>query len=158
MTDAELDAARSELKQRVSGTRKKRKAQHWEQQFELRGSSDRRFRLFKRWNSTLPNVFSVGLDLVLDGGESLNLCRYNGAYHAHRNRIEGNRVPATFHIHTTKAHYIAAGLSPDGYAEASDRYNTVEGALRCLLKDCNITGVAPSDDDADESTPDLFEN
>lgn len=157
MTDDELAQARIEVKTRVSRTRAKQKAKHWEQQFELRGSSGRNFRLFKRWNVSLPHVFSVGLDVVMPNGESLNLCRYNGAYHTHRNRLEGTKVPATYHVHVATERYISAGLSPDGYAEPTTRYRTVDGALRCLIEDCNIEGVSSNSDEPDDLTADLFD-
>jgi hypothetical protein len=84
----------------------------------------------------------------------LTLCRYNGANHAHRNHIERNKLVNVAHIHSATERYILAGKHPDGYAEATERYSTVDGAFRCVLVDCNITGILP-DGDSDPDTKDL---
>lgn len=141
MTDDELDKLRSVYKRRTAGTRRKEKGKHWEQQHDCEDASGQRYRVFVRWNGELSFIFSVGLTLLRDGQDDLVLCRYNGSHHGHRNRLENTRFAAGFHIHTARANYIAAGMDPDGFAAATDRYTTVEGALRCLVADCNIHGV-----------------
>lgn len=154
MTDEELNAARSEPKRKTSATRPKLKGKHWERQFDCLGETDRRYRIFMRWNAELKAVFSVGLALLRDGQPDLVLCRYNGAYHTHRNRLDNTPLDVGFHVHTARADYIAAGMDPDGHATATDRYTNVDQALRSLLADCNIRGIAP---DGDTFTANLFD-
>jgi hypothetical protein len=43
-----------------------------------------------------------------------------------------------------------AGKKPEGYAEATSRYENCEQALKCLIQDCNVLGF-------DEPQLDLFE-
>lgn len=157
LSDADLEELRSEEKIKTSGTRlKQREGQvFWGQQFELvaAASTSRVYRLYRRHNPDLDHVFSVGLQVFI-GGEWLTLCRYNGSYHPHRNHIERNRLVNEFHIHTATERYIANAEHPDGYAVSTDRYTTVEGALRCMLIDCNIKGVI-ADGDASPDTLDF---
>ena len=51
---------------------------------------------------------------------------------------------------------MEAGLPPEGFATASDRYADAQAALRCLVKDCNITGIFKPEDDPNFGTLDLF--
>ena len=127
-----------------------------EQQFELESilSADRRYRLYRRHHPENNVIFSVGLAVCLEG-EWLTLCRYNGPCHSHRNFIERNKLIDACHIHTATQRYIVGAAHPDGFAEETDRYSSVEGAFRCILTDCNITGIRP-DGDSDPETLDLF--
>jgi len=34
----------------------------------------------------------------------------------------------------------------EGYATATDRYKTLEGALYCMIEDCNIEGISSRSD------------
>lgn len=156
LTDVDLDFYRSEQKGKLSGTRLKPKQAFMEQQFELESilNSDRRYRLYRRHHPTNDVIFSVGLAVCVEG-EWLTLCRYNGPYHSHRNFIEKNRLIDVCHIHTATQRYIAGAAHPDGFAEATDRYSCIESAFRCILTDCNITGIRP-EGDRDPQTLDLF--
>ena len=100
-----------------------------------------RFRLFVRQNKTVVDDFSCGLQWLPAGGESLILARYNGPSHAHPNRLEGNRVDYLCHIHKTTERYVQANLKPEGFAEQTGTYQTCNGALNELVKDCHIAGL-----------------
>lgn len=43
-----------------------------------------------------------------------------------------------FHIHTATERYQASGLREDSFAESSDRFSDIDGAVRCLLNDCGF--------------------
>lgn len=157
LTDADLDFFRTERKVKVSGSHAKAKDIFVEQQFELVAAVDpsRLYRLYRRHHPLISGVFSVGLSVCV-GSEWLTVCRYNGDYHAHRNKIEKDRLVGVFHIHHATERYIHAGLHPDGFAVQTDRYSNVETALRCMILDCSISGVLP-DGDADPNSLDLFD-
>lgn len=142
LTDAMLDALRAEEKKKASGTRTKEKMGHLQQQFDLVASADheRQFTIFTRVSATKPDVFSVGLTLVLPD-RHLILCRYNSGHHGHRNMLERERMSAVPHRHVATERYIAAGLDPDGWAEEMTGYATLEEALAKLVRDCNVQGI-----------------
>ena len=156
LTDNDLDGFRLDPKHKVSATHPKAKDIFVEQQFELLSSvtEARRYRLYKRHHPSLPGVFSVGLAVCL-GADWLTICRYNGDFHPHRNRLEKNRLVNVCHIHHATQRYIQAGLHPDGFAVQTDRYSTIDGAFRCMLIDCRIAGVLPTGD-ADPLSENLF--
>jgi len=99
------------------------------------------FSIFVRQNQIVADDFSVGLLWHMPSGESLMLRRYNGPAHAHGNKLENTNLSYVCHIHLATERYITLGKKTEGYAEETDRYNTVRGALHCLLIDCNISGV-----------------
>ena len=79
------------------------------------------------------------------------LRRYNGP-HQHPNRLESERLPEECHIHKATERYVRANLKPEGFAETTDRYWTIEGAFHCLVGDCNVSGITTKQDE-----PMLFE-
>lgn len=109
------------------------------------------FRLFQRQNVRVPEDFSCVLVWDPPGGGGLILARYNGPSHVHGNKLEGDTLRHVCHIHRTTERYLALGITAEGFAEASQRYSTVEGALHCLVTDCFISGLDPTPDE-----PDLF--
>ena|ERR1017187_8768087 len=66
------------------------------------------------------------------------LRRYNGKSHEHSNRIEKEIAFYDFHIHTATERYQREGPREEYFAEITDRYSDVHGALDCLIKDCNV--------------------
>ena len=115
---------------------------HSEQQFELAATAcpERRYRLFLRQSLSNPDVFSVGLSLTLPDAD-WTLCRYNSAHHGHRNVLEKEKIPPTFHQHLLVARYVAAKLEKRGYAVTRSEYNSFEGALALLVDECNVHNV-----------------
>lgn len=127
------------------------KAKHLERNYSVSADSGEKFSLYVRQSTIIAGAFSCGLAIEMPGQERLTLCRYNGNDHPHINPIEQQRMDFCCHIHRATARYIAAGRKPESYAEKTDRYHTVNGALACLLSDCNIRGL-----DSPHDEPDLF--
>jgi len=101
------------------------------------------FRVIVRKNRINPLDFSVILGYVPPERLKLfHLLRYNGT-HRHTNKLESNSF-RDFHIDYATQRYQEAGWDIDAYAEPTDRYATVEGALDALLDDCNF--IRPEDD------------
>lgn len=108
---------------------------------ELEG--EREFKLYLRQNPKDPESYSCGLIYVAESpDQSVTLCRYNGSSHVHCNSLEDDE-PIHFkcHIHRASERYIALGDKAEKYAETTDRYTSYEGALICILEDCNISGL-----------------
>lgn len=144
LTDNALADMRTERKRVENpGARIVEKAGHQERNFDLVSEEDplRRYRIFVRQSRFEPTAFSAGLIREFSAGTTLVLVRYNGPTHTHRNRLEGTRLPACTHRHVTKASYLERGMAADGFAVRDTRFTTVEGALRCLLEDCNVSGL-----------------
>ena len=85
----------------------------------------------------------------MPSGDTLTLVRYNGSSHAHRNKIEGEAVDFICHIHKATERYIKAGMKAESYAEKTELYSTLEGALHQLMLDCNISGIETKPDEPD---------
>jgi hypothetical protein len=127
------------------------KGQHQQINYQLVGADDELFNLYCRQNVNDPDDFSCGLSWDTPSGEVLTLVRYNGSSHPHTNQIEGQKLDFVCHIHRATKPYIDAGKKPEGYAEATTIYQTLNGALHCLVTDCNISGIQTTPD-----TPKLF--
>lgn len=115
---------------------------------------DLEFSLYARQNLRvgMEDDFSCGLSWLAPNGEVLTLARYNGSSHSHRNNIEGNMLNLECHVHTATERYIRANKKAEGFAESTDRYRTLKGALHCLVTDCSIVGISTNPDE-----PSLFE-
>ncbi|MCA0448009.1 MAG: hypothetical protein LCH54_17465 [Bacteroidetes bacterium] len=116
-----------------------------------------KFEVYKRKNTRdgMDDDFSCGLLWISPNGEVLTLRRYNGSSHNHRNQLEKNQLGSTHHIHFASEKYIKANKKAEGFAEPSTRYKTLDGALHCLLSDCNISGLKTVSDDTSQTF--LFE-
>ena len=119
--------------------------------------SNHQFELYKRQNlrDGMEDDFSCGISWVAPNGETLTLKRYNGPNHVHPNHLEKVRLGLTCHIHIATEKYIKANRKAEGFAEATNRYNTIDGALHCLVTDCKITGISTTQDNVNQIT--LFE-
>lgn len=115
---------------------------------ECLNDSEYEFELFTRQNMRegMDDDFSCGLSWVAPNGETLVLCRYNGPSHKHPNRLENEVLGYVCHIHKTTEKYIKANRKPEGFAIVTKEYYTLKGALFCLTKDCNITGISTEPD------------
>lgn len=99
------------------------------------------FEIYQRQNIRDNKDFSCGIAFLPPGGSRLTLARYNGPSHqAHEDIVYRT------HIHSATAAAIAAGKRPEREATETDRYETLEGALACLLRDFNVTGVTAKQD------------
>ena len=115
-------------------------------------SEHHEFTIYTRQNILIENDFSCGLIWIAPNGESVTLVRYNGSNHSHGNKLEGDKSSFVCHKHIATERYIQSGKKPEGFAEATQEYNTLDGATYCLLKDCNIEGIERKPD-----APSLFE-
>lgn len=122
---------------------------------ELRGSKQINYQLkaegfsfsmYLRQNTYDLEHFSCGLVCIKPDGQKLSLLRYNGSNHPH-----GDILYAC-HIHKATERAIREGKKPDSYAEQTDRYHSLDGALFCLCEDANISGLP----DLKADHPDLF--
>ena len=120
------------------------------------------FSLYLRQNMRIVDSFSCGLLYLHAGGEKVTLARYNGSDHPHYNPLDGTRADNHCHIHRATERYMAAGRKSEHYAESTDRYTDLDGALRAIIEDCKISGIrlanprdAADNDDANEDQLDL---
>ena len=118
------------------------KSTHKERNYTLIDSSKNIYQLYVRQSNRNPSDFSAGLSILDEKGMHHTLTRYNGSSHDHPNTIEGTRTGYNCHIHTSTERYIKAKLKPEGYAENTQRYHSIDGALHCIVVDCNISGIA----------------
>lgn len=142
------------MKKRVTNptSRKLDKGSHYQYNYNVRGGKGFEFQLYMRQNKLLENDFSCGLSWLMPSGEILTLRRYNGPSHNHPNKIENAFLGYNCHIHKATARYIQANKKPDGFAVVSKDYKSLNGALYCLIRDCNVQGLKTEPD-----SPSLFD-
>ena len=110
---------------------------HEEAELEVTGASGSTFRLILRKNMKNPLDFTAILGYVVPQTNVLfRLRRYNSK-HEHSNSLEGERFHAC-HSRRATRRYQEEGRREDTYAEPTERYATMEEALRCLLADCSF--------------------
>jgi hypothetical protein len=123
----------------------KPKRGHKERELDFTGENGGDFRLILR--QSLFNVldFSIILSYLAPKTNHLfRLRRYNGKSHEHTNALESQTF-YEFHIHTaTERYQLESGGREDTFAEPTDKYPDFQGAIRCMLSDCNfILPAAP---------------
>lgn len=146
-TDEELKELR-EMRKRVTnpGARwlKKptHKPSHRQKSYKAKSELDDnlRFEIYQRQNIRDHQDFSCGIAFLPPGGSRLTLARYNGPSHQHES------IFYRTHIHLANARAIAAGKRPEREAKETDRYETLEGALYCLIQDFRLTGIVAQPD------------
>ena len=147
-TDQELAALRSMPKEITNpGARwlekPKCRPAHRQRNFQASGGQDEEahFSVYQRQNLNDDSDFSCGISYLPPGGPSLTLARYNGPSHPHHD------ISYRPHIHRASERAIAAGKKPESETEETDRFETLGGALACLIADFNLTGLdVPNDD------------
>jgi hypothetical protein len=143
LTDAEIASLISEQKRldktlNLPPDLKGARLGHLRCSIPAKGVSGNRFMIIVRKSQANFLDFSVILAYQLPESNRLfRLRRYNGNSHEHTNVIEKNSF-TTFHIHTATARYQKLGLKEDTYAEPTDRYRDVNGAICCMLEDCGF--------------------
>lgn len=145
-TDDEIVALISERKQLPSGFNNPKfisKAEQIEVKLDARGDDGNVFHVIMRQNSDDLDDFSVMLAVRADhGGRLFHLLRYDGKNHEHTNHLESTRrckdTFCAFHIHIATARYQESKYRDDGYAQITDRYTDINGAIRCLLEDATF--------------------
>lgn len=142
LTDAEIISLLSEPKalsfDYQSRLQLRAKTGHKERELDITGASGSEFQIIVRQSAFNPLDFSVILGYSIPQSSVLfRLRRYNGRSHEHTNRIEGITF-FDFHIHTATERYQEAGYAEEHYAEITNRYADLSGAIQCLLQDCGF--------------------
>lgn len=147
-TDGELTELQS-LPKRIINPRArwlekpKERPAYRQRTFQASGQEDdqARFSVYQRQNLIDASDFSCGILYLPTGAPSLTMARYNGPSHKHGD------IAYQPHIHRASERAIAAGKKPESQAEATKRFQTLEGALACLMQDFNVTGLNAQSDD-----------
>jgi hypothetical protein len=142
LTEDQIQALLSERKPLSADYRErirsKPKRGHAERELELRSGEGNEFRIIIRHSLIAPFDFSVILAYrPAESTRWFRLRRYNGKSHEHTNMLEGVTF-YDFHIPTATERYQASGLREDSFAESSDRFPDIDGAVRCPLNDCGF--------------------
>lgn len=110
---------------------------HKKATFEMPRADGSMFVIKLRQNINTVTDFSAILAYQEKGAnKDFKLRRYNGK-HEHTNKLE-NRKFFDFHIHYATQRYQDAGRKEESYAEETNRYSDIKGALTCLINDCNV--------------------
>lgn len=139
-SDEELAALRALPKMvQNPGARWVPKPGHRQRNFQLSAGDDdeSNFSIYQRQSVSDDSDFSCGIAFLPPGTARLTLARYNGPSHIH------GEIEFHTHIHRATALAIAAGKKPESEAEETDRFSTLDGALRCLLDDFHVDGIEP---------------
>ena len=110
---------------------------HRQRTFQAVAQQDQetRFSVYQRQNLADPSDFSCGISYHPPGAPPLTLARYNGPSHEHGD------ITYRTHIHRASERAIAAGKKPEFEAEETNQFETLEGALACLIEDFNLAGL-----------------
>lgn len=113
----------------------KPKRGHKERELEVEGDGGNRFRIVVRQAAANPLDFSAILMYCpRDTNQVFRLRRHNGRSHEHTNTLEGETF-YDFHIHLATERYQELGVREDSYAQPTDRFTDLGGAVDCLLAD-----------------------
>lgn len=99
------------------------------------------FNFYIRQSVLHENNFSCGISLVESGENDITLARYNGSHHIHVNKLDGQRFEFVCHIHEANEECLKVAKKIEDYAIATDRYNSLSGAIQCILQDYNIIDI-----------------
>lgn len=116
----------------------KPKRGHKERQLMLSGKDGDEFLLLLRQSDFNQLDFSAILCYrVADSTQLFRLRRYNGKSHEHTNKLEGYTF-YDFHVHYATERYQDSGLREDSFAEPTNRYCDLTGAVSCMIEDCGF--------------------
>ena len=146
-TKAELDAFRS-MPKRITNPRAhwlekpKGRPVHRQRNFQVSGETDEeaRFLVYQRQNLEDEHDFSCGIAYLPRGAPPVTLARYNGPSHEHGDIVYHP------HIHRASEGAITAGRKAESDATETSRFESLEGALACLVEDYNVSGLDVSHD------------
>ena len=103
----------------------------------ITGEDGNKFQVIVRMSIFNKLNFSVILGVSVPLPKKFfRLKRYNGN-HEHTNTIEDEKING-FHIHTATERYQVNSVREEDYAELTERYTDVNGALKCLFADANF--------------------
>ncbi len=89
----------------------------------------------------MPSFSVVLLVYPFDTNQEVRLRRYNSPHGKHTNPLEGNSVNL-YHIHKATERYQRSEYNIDHYAEETNRFSDIHGALQCLIEDGNFQEVS----------------
>lgn len=144
LTDAEIAELVGERKPLPDDYRSriqvKPKRGHKERELDLVGENESEFRVVIRQSLFNALDFSVILGYLPPGSAELfRLRRYNGKSHEHSNPLERESPFYDYHIHlATERYQLESGMREDTFAEPTDRYSDLHGAINCMLRDCGF--------------------
>lgn len=111
---------------------------HREAQQSVATAGGSSFRLIVRQSTFDPLDFSVILGYELpESTRVFRLRRHNGNSHDHPNRLE-QAVVQGFHVHLATERYQLAGYEEDGYAETTNSYSDLAGAIHSMIAIANF--------------------
>ncbi len=116
------------------------KASHKEQSVEIKRSfdDDSFFKIIIRQNENNLFDFSVIFAIVFKNNNQIfKLRRYNGKSHRHRNKIENEKF-YDYHIHQATERYQIAGSKEETFAQTTELYTDLRGAIYLMMRECNI--------------------
>jgi hypothetical protein len=135
--------------------REKQEGQHLRRDYRIVSvDGEHRFALFTRQSTRIAEGFSVGLLWHAKTGEDLMLLRCNGSDHPHPNVLERERIEFQCHVHLATERYIQANRKSEGFAQETQVYHTLAGALHHLVQRANIQGLKTEPDEP--QLPGLF--
>lgn len=112
---------------------------HREQNYTIQGQHENEFQIILRQSSSNPLNFSAILAVTVPGTNRVFLLRrHNSRTHGHSNHLEKSEFAYQCHIHQATARYQEAGSDEESFAESTDRFSDLGGALDCMLKDCGF--------------------
>lgn len=106
---------------------------HWQKTYDIKGG-DILFSVYLRQSTNDPASFSCGILLKKPSGDQLTLSRYNGYNHNHSDIVH------QCHVHKTIEENLSY-LHPEKYAERTDKYRDLAGAVDCLRQDYCIDNM-----------------
>lgn len=135
--------------------REKTEGKHRRRDFRVvSDDGEHRFALFTRQSTKIAEGFSAGLLWHSKTGEDVMLLRCNGSDHPHPNFLEHERIEYQCHVHLATERYIQANRRIEGYAQGTETYHTLAGALHHLVQRTHIQGLKTESDGAQQ--PSLF--
>lgn len=156
LTDAQIDDLLRVPKQvQNPASRERVDGKHLRRDYRVASDGRHEFILFTRQSTVIKDGFSAGLRWRSKTGEGVILLRCNGADHPHMNALERDRFESEFHVHKATERYILAGKRCEGYAETTDAFRTLGGALHEVMRLANISGLTSKADEDDKD--DLFD-
>jgi hypothetical protein len=122
---------------------RKHKRGHLEASKQVEGADGSKFRLIVRQNRMDVLDFSVILGWDMPSlMRVFKLMRCNGLSHQHRNPLEYQEAFFDYHVHVATERYQLHGSSEEHYAEPTNAYTDLKGAIRHLLTSCSFAPPA----------------
>ncbi len=114
---------------------------HRQRNFNVSGEEEKKaFLIYQRQNLEDESDFSCGISYLPRGALPLTLARYNGPSHVH------GEIIYRPHIHLASENAIRSGRKAEAYATVTNRFESLEGALSCLVEDYNVAGLIAQPD------------